>query len=75
MTQHQFFYTEALRWGFPGKFSVDERAEEQAATVRNFERGELAYKQYHEYGYVVSLGDAIEQAGFMLFSFIGFCSF
>lgn len=58
------FYTEARAWGFPGKFGVDKRAEEQAATVRNFERGELAYKQYHDYGYVVSLGDAIEQAGF-----------
>ena len=35
------FYTEAIAWGFPGKIGVDERAEELAARVRNFERGIL----------------------------------
>jgi len=58
------FYTEATAWGFLGKAGVDGRAENLAASMRRFERGELVYKQYHENGGVVSLSDATEQAGF-----------
>ena len=58
------FYTEAIAWGFPENHSVNRQAEELAATLRKFERGERAYKQYHEHEYILPLCDHIEQAGY-----------
>lgn len=58
------FYTEAIAWGFPENYSVNRQAEELAATLRKFERGEQAYKQYHEHEYILPLCDRREQAGY-----------
>jgi hypothetical protein len=58
------FYTEAIAWRFPENHSVNRQAEELAATLRKFERGEQAYKQHHEHEYILPLCDLIEQAGY-----------
>ena len=58
------FYTEARAWGFSGKAGVDGRAENLAASVRKFERGEKAYQQDFEHGYILPSVDSIEQAGY-----------
>ncbi len=58
------YYTEAVNWGFAGKAGVDGRAEGLAAVVRKFNRGEIAYQQYLERGFISLLSDRIEKAGY-----------
>ena len=58
------FYTEARTWGFQGKAGVYGRAENLAAFVRRFERGEKAYQQHQEHKDTSPVVDSIEQAGY-----------
>lgn len=58
------FYTEAKSWGFSAKAGVDGRAENLAASVRKFNRGEEAYQKFQEYGCVLQLFDPLEKAGY-----------
>lgn len=57
------YYTEAVRWGFSHP-SVDEQVENLAAITRKFRQGEAAHQQYLDYGYVPSLSNCIESAGY-----------
>lgn len=56
-------YTEATAWGFTC-FKVNDQTEQLAAIKKKFTHGERKFKLYHENGYVLPLGDRIEQAGY-----------
>ena len=57
------YYTEALAWEFTCS-KVDAQTEQLAAIKNKFAHGERKFKLYHENGYVLPLGDRIEQSGF-----------